>query len=284
MSEIFDSMLSAYPVRTSDDKRNAVYEVMQQVILAGLYRGGFFKEAAFYGGTCLRIFHGLKRFSEDMDFSLLKKDPEFSLEKYFPAITEECRSLGREVSITKKDKKNFGKVESAFLKDNTDVYNISFQTEQSLKIKIEVDTLPPLGFQTEQRLLMTPFSFLTRCFTLPNLYAGKMHALTFRQWKNRVKGRDWYDFEWYVRNRVPLNFEHLQMRTKEFNGVDLTKDSFLEMLKERISVTDISSVKQDVIPYIVDKRELELWSNDYFLQLVDMIRFENAGLDSDIPL
>ena len=86
MSEIFDSMLSAYPVRTSDDKRNAVYEVMQQVILAGLYRGGFFKEAAFYGGTCLRIFHGLKRFSEDMDFSLLKKDTEFSLEKYFPAI------------------------------------------------------------------------------------------------------------------------------------------------------------------------------------------------------
>ena len=101
MSEIFDSMLSAYQIRTSDDKRNAVYEVMQQVILAGLYRGGFFKEAAFYGGTCLRIFHGLKRFSEDMDFSLLKKDPEFSLEKYFPAIIEECRSLGREVSITK---------------------------------------------------------------------------------------------------------------------------------------------------------------------------------------
>ena len=122
MSELFDSMLSAYPVRTSDDKRNAVYEVMQQVILAGLYRGGFFKEAAFYGGTCLRIFHGLKRFSEDMDFSLLKKDSGFSLEKYFPAIMEECRSLGREVTITKKDKKNFGKVESAFLKDNTDVY------------------------------------------------------------------------------------------------------------------------------------------------------------------
>lgn len=277
MSEIFDSMLSAYQIRTSDDNRNAVYEVMQQVILAGLYRGGFFKEAAFYGGTCLRIFHGLKRFSEDMDFSLLKKDPEFNLEKYFPAIIEECRSLGREVSITKKDKRNFGKVESAFLKDNTDVYNISFQTEQSLKIKIEVDTQPPLGFQTEQRLLMTPFSFMARCFTLPGLYAGKMHAFTFRQWKNRVKGRDWYDFEWYVRNRVPLNFGHLQTRAKEFNGIDLTKESFLEMLKGRICAADISAVKQDVLPYVVDKRDLEIWSNDYFLQLADMIRFENDG-------
>lgn len=181
----------------------------------------------------------------------------------------------------KKDKKNFGKVESAFLKDNTDVYNISFQTEQSLKIKIEVDTQPPLGFQTEQRLLMTPFSFWTRCFALPDLYAGKMHALTFRQWKNRVKGRDWYDFEWYVRNRVALNFGHLQTRAKEFNGIDLTKESFMEMLKGRISVADISAVKQDVLPYIVDKRELELWSNDYFLQLADMIRFEDTDVDSD---
>ena len=146
MKDIFDTMLSAYPTDTPEERRNAIYEVMQQIVLCGLQRGGFFKEAAFYGGTCLRIFHGLNRFSEDLDFSLLKKNPEFNLEAYFPAIIEECKILGRDVVITKKDKRNFGKVESAFLKDNTEVYNLSFQTEKSLKIKIEVDTMPPLDF------------------------------------------------------------------------------------------------------------------------------------------
>ena len=274
MSDIFEQMIAQHTIAGDNDRKNALYEVMQQVVLSGLYRGGFFKEAAFYGGTCLRIFHGLRRYSEDMDFSLLAKNPDFTLEPYFPAIIEEARLLGRTVTITKKDKRTFGKVESAFLKDNTDVYNLTFQTEKALKIKIEVDVNPPLEFSTEQKLLMQPFSFTTRCFTLPDLYAGKMHALTFRAWKNRIKGRDWYDFEWYVRNRVALDFEHLKVRTKEFNDIDLTKELFLELLKERISKADIDVVKADVMPYIIDKRELDIWSNDYFLQLADMIVFK----------
>lgn len=273
MKDIFDSMLSAYEICTADDRRNALYEVMQQVVLSGLNRGGFFKEAAFYGGTCLRIFHGLNRFSEDMDFSLLKKNPDFSLETYFPAIIEECKLLGREVTITRKDKSHFGKVESAFLKDNTDVYNIAFQTDKSLKIKIEVDTQPPLEFATEQRLLLQPHSFMTRCFALPDLYAGKMHALVYRQWKSRIKGRDWYDFEWYVRNRVPLDFKHLQMRTAEFNGIELTQEDFLETLREKLATADIEQVKQDVRPFLRNAEDLDIWSNDYFLQLATMIRF-----------
>ena len=274
MSDIFEQMIAQHTITGDNDRKNALYEVMQQVVLSGLYRGGFFKEAAFYGGTCLRIFHGLRRYSEDMDFSLLAKNPNFTLETYFPAIIEEARLLGRTVTITKKDKRTFGKVESAFLKDNTDVYNLTFQTEKTLKIKIEVDINPPLEFSTEQKLLMQPFSFTTRCFTLPDLYAGKMHALTFRAWKNRIKGRDWYDFEWYVRNRVALDFDHLRVRTKEFNDIDLTKELFLELLKERISKADIDVVKADVIPYIIDKRELDIWSNDYFMQLADMIVFK----------
>ena len=273
MSDIFEQMLRQHTHQGADGERNAICEVMQQVVLGGLYRAGFFNEAAFYGGTCLRIFHGLKRYSEDMDFSLLRKNPDFNLEKYFPAIIEEAKILGREVTITRKDKHNFSKIESAFLKDNTDVYNLTFQTGKTLKIKIEVDTNPPLQFNTEQKLLLQPFSFNTRCFTLPDLYAGKIHALTFRQWKNRVKGRDWYDFEWYVRNQVPLDFNHLKVRTQEFNGIELTKDTFKEMLKHKLSTTDINSVKADVLPFIIDPRELEIWSNDYFVQLVDMIIF-----------
>ena len=274
MKGIFDQMLSRYDTSTSASLRNATFEVIQQIVLCGLQRGGFFDKAAFYGGTCLRIFHGLQRFSEDMDFSLLTKDENFRIEDFFPSIITEFRNLGRDVIITKKDKRNFGKVESAFLKDNTHVYNLAFQTEKSLKIKIEVDVAPPLKFSTEQKLLLQPFSFMTRCMTLSCLFAGKMHALIFRTWGNRVKGRDWYDFEWYVRNGVKLDFNHLLERTFEFNGLELTKELFYVLLKERLSNTDIEMVKADVRPFLKNAAELDIWSTDYFLQLSDMIQFE----------
>lgn len=273
-NEIFNQMLSAYDQTTEQQKRNAIFEVNQQIILAGLYNGGFFNEAAFYGGTCLRIFHGLQRFSEDMDFSLLAPNEDFDFTKYFQPIIDQFALVDRNVEIKKKDKKNFGKVESAFLKDNTDVYDITFQTEKSIKIKIEVDTQPPMSFHTEQKLLLLPESFMTRCFTLPCLYAGKMHALVYRAWKNRVKGRDWYDFEWYVRHNVPLNFTHLHERALQFNNEDITKESFLEKLNEHLTTTDINQVKADVLPFIRNPKEMAIWSNDYFLQLARMIRFE----------
>ena len=270
-SDIFENMLSRYDLTTEQRKRNAIYEVNQQVILAGLYAGGFFENAAFYGGTCLRIFHGLQRFSEDMDFSLLAKDDKFDFTKYFPAIVDIFAMVGRKVEIKKKDKRAFGNVDSAFLKDNTDVYDITFQTEKSIKIKIEVDTCPPLDFRTEQKLLLMPHSFMTRCFTLPDLFAGKMHALVFRGWKNRVKGRDWYDFEWYVRNNIPLDFHHLAERCRQFNNEEITIESFKEKLLYRLSTDDIRQVKADVLPFIHNPRDLEIWSNDYFVQLARMM-------------
>ncbi len=274
MNEIYSQMLSAYEQTTEQQKRNATFEVNQQIILAGLYNGGFFDVAAFYGGTCLRIFHNLQRFSEDMDFSLLAPNDEFDFTQYFQPIVDEFAMVGREVEIKKKDKKSFAKVESAFLKDNTDVYDVTFQTEKSVKIKIEVDTQPPLKFNTEQKLLLLPRSFMVRCFTLPDLFAGKMHALVYRAWKNRVKGRDWYDFEWYVRHGIPLDFTHLHERALQFNQEDISEESFLEKLKERLSAADLNQVKSDVLPFIRNPKELDIWSNDYFLQLADMIKFE----------
>ena len=271
-NEIFENMLSRYELATEQQKRNAIFEVNQQIILAGLYAGGFFESAAFYGGTCLRIFHGLQRFSEDMDFSLLAPDENFDFSKYFQPIVDAFALVGREVEITKKDKKSFGKVESAFLKDNTDVYDVTFQTEKSIKIKIEVDTNPPLNFTTEQKLLLQPHSFMTRCFTLPDLFAGKMHALVYRAWKNRVKGRDWYDFEWYVRNGVALDFAHLAERCRQFNGEDITPESFKDKLVERLSTADIKQVKEDVLPFVRNPKELDIWSNDYFMQLAEMVK------------
>lgn len=270
----YESMLAAYRNDGgSTATMNAEQEVCQKIALAGLHRGGFFDHAAFYGGTCLRMFYGLPRFSEDMDFSLTQKRDDIHLENYFDAIREEFNLAGFDITITKKEKKAFGKVESAFLKENTEAYDIKFQTQKTVKVKIELDTDPPLLFNTEQKLLMQPYSFMVRCFTLPDLYAGKMHALVYRAWHRRVKGRDWFDFEWYVRNGVPLSFRHLQERIREFNGAIVSPEEFIDQLRKKIVETDIENVKHDVIPYIEpnQQRDLDIWSNEYFLMLVDKI-------------
>ena len=270
---VFEQMLARYEIKTREQQRNATYEVMQEISLAGLYRGGFFEKAAFYGGTCLRIFHGLKRFSEDLDFSLVEGVDDFDLKSYFPFIINEFKAAGRDVLITKKEKKRQTKIESAFLKDTTEQYELSFKTNRDIKIKIEVDINPPLGFSTEQKLSLMPFSFMTRCVTLPNLFAGKLHALIFRKYKNRVKGRDWYDFEWYVRNSVPLNFSHFQIRAREFNNMEIEIADFNNILKEKLGSADINLVKHDVLPFVQNPDELQIWSNHYFLMLADRIKF-----------
>lgn len=270
---IYETMLAQHNEEHGTATPNASHEVMQQLILAGLHRGGFFKHAAFYGGTCLRIFHGLPRFSEDLDFSLIEKRDDIHLENFFSSIVEEFNISGLDVTITKKEKKIFGRVESAFLKENTEAYEIKFQTRKTVKIKIELDTDPPLQFDTEQKLLLQPYSFMTRCFTLSDLYAGKMHALVYRAWQRRIKGRDWYDFEWYVRNGIKLDFNHLQARIKEFSGQDVDKETFMKQLRERLATADINMVKLDVVDFITNQHDLDIWSNDYFLQLADMIKF-----------
>lgn len=264
-------MLSAYDLSTEQRRRNAVYEISQQIVLSGLSHGGFFDVAAFYGGTCLRMFYGMERFSEDMDFTLISHDDRFDFTAYFQPVIDEFAFIGRQVEISRKEKKSFGRVESAFLKDTTDVYDLTFRTEKSIKIKLEVDVRPPLCFDTEYKLLMQPRSFMTRCMKLPDLFAGKMHALVFRTWKSRVKGRDWYDMEWYVRHKTPLSFRHLRERIREFNGLDMTWDEFRTQLTERILTTDIRQVKQDALPFVNNPSELDIWSTEYFLQVADQI-------------
>ena len=269
-------MLSRYEIMTNSDKLNATHEVMQQIALSALYRAGFFSKAAFYGGTCLRIFHNLQRFSEDMDFSLLEKNESFSIENYFSTIQDEFQSLGRQVQITKKEKKQASQIESAFLKDNTDIVNVAFQTEPTVKIKIEVDKDPPLNFNTENKLLLLPYSFMTRCVDIPGLFAGKIHAFLYRNWRNRVKGRDWYDLEWYVRNGHTLDFNHLKARALQngYTGTEeFSPELTIQLLKDRIQKTSITRVLDDVKPFLKETKDLDIWSADYFLQIVDMIKF-----------
>jgi predicted nucleotidyltransferase component of viral defense system len=259
---------------------------MQEITLAGLYRGNFYKHAAFYGGTALRIFHGLNRFSEDLDFSLLEKDAEFELELFFNAVVEEFNALGMHISLKHKTKLNISNIDSTFLKSETlwselifesTIHQIKFPSKPSIKIKIEVDTDPPLNFETENLLLSKPFSFYVNCFTLPNLFAGKMHALLFRKWKNRVKGRDWYDMEWYIKNGVELNLKHFCQRATDsgdWSEETISKNQLLELLHAKINTTKIENVKEDVIRFIQNPNELDIWTRGYFNLLVENLKVD----------
>ena len=276
--------IAEYNPQNEEETLDAMREIMQEIVLAGLSRTDFFEKAAFYGGTALRIFHGLDRFSEDLDFSLLEPNPDFSLEPYFLAIVTEFEGLGMTVSIREKDKKQQSSIESAFLKTKTIwkelilediVKQAGIKSNRSIKIKIEVDRHPPLGFETEEKLLLRPFSFYVKCFTLPSLFAGKMHALLFRKWKNRVKGRDWYDMEWYIKKGVSLDLHHFLKRakdTKDWMEYDISEEQLLQLLNDKIESISFDNVKEDVVRFIKDDEQLAIWSPVYFKDLVGKMK------------
>jgi predicted nucleotidyltransferase component of viral defense system len=282
---MINNWIESYKPKNIEETEQALREIMQEITLAGLYRANFFQHAAFYGGTALRIFHGLKRFSEDLDFSLLKKNSNFDITPYFHNISEEFRALGLTVTLTHKSKTIDTNIDSAFLKSDTiwseiilenSNFSLNLIRKPVIKIKLEIDKNPPLGFETENLLLLRPFSFQVNCMKLPDLYAGKMHALLFRKWKTRVKGRDWFDFEWYVQNNVPLNLEHFRMRAIEsgdFDSDNIGEGDFKEMLMNRISQIQIEGIKLDISRFIQDQNVLNIWSTDYFNELVKKMRF-----------
>jgi predicted nucleotidyltransferase component of viral defense system len=279
--------LDSYGPKNKQEGEQALREIMQEIALAGLQRSGFFEKAAFYGGTALRIFYQLPRFSEDLDFSLLVPAPGFSLQPYLDGMVREFRALGIEVSITEKNKSKKTNIDSAFLKAGTEwkeivLKNISPQERTAgvrpeIKIKLEVDTRPPAGFTTEEKLLLRPFSFYVKCFSLPDLFAGKMHALLFRKWKERVKGRDWFDLEWYIRNATRLHLEHLRLRATDsgdWKSKVLTKEQLIQVLDKKIDEVSFAHIKADIVRFIPDASVTDIWSPAYFHDLVRQIKVE----------
>ena len=270
--DVVEEMLARYPRSTDAENTNALREVMQEIALAGLQRGGFFDQAAFYGGTCLRIFHGLPRYSEDLDFSLLRADKKFSFAPYLQKLTEEFAALGFNVQISEKIKTADTDIASTFLKKTASRYDLKISGQRVLKIKFEVDTDPPLDFATEQKLLLQPYSFFVNCFALPDLFAGKVHALLFRQWQNRVKGRDWFDFEWYLRQGTRLNLKHLAALARQsghFAGDVMSKNQLAELLAARIEQIDLESAREDVVRFLRSPEEINIWSKPFFHQLAE---------------
>lgn len=279
--------LNTYKPANRDDAAQALREIMQEIALAGLHRAGFFEKAAFYGGTALRIFYGLDRFSEDLDFSLLEVNPGFSLNKYMDAVLAEFESLGMKVSVREKQKTNQTNIESAFLKSETiwkelileDIIPQSgLDQKANIVIKLEVDREPPLGFETEERLLLKPFSFYVKCFTISDLFAGKMHALLFRKWGTNVKGRDWYDIEWYIKQGTALNLNHFLLRAQDsgdWKKETITEEEFRELLRARIDTVEMSRVKADIRRFIPDPKALDIWSAKYFHGLTRHLRISS---------
>jgi predicted nucleotidyltransferase component of viral defense system len=286
MHEAIKQMLTKYNCQSGQDYINAVKEIFQEIALLGLWRAKFYEKAAFYGDSALRILYGLDRFSEDLDFTLLSPNKKFDWEPYNQAIIDELAGFGFEVTISAKNKNNKSNIESAFIKADSKKQLMIIEAPaeiservhhmQSIKIKIEVDIDLPGIFQTEVKTLLQPIPFFVKTLIPSDLFAGKIHALLCRPWQIRVKGRDWYDFVWYIGRQIPVNLLHLQERLAQSKAWDL-KDKLLEadllkLLKDKIMAIDFYDAKDDILPFIKDPQSVELWSSEFFLQLLSRIK------------
>jgi len=285
MNDAIVRMLDRYQRRSVGDYVRALREILQEVALLGLWRSKFFEKAAFYGGTALRILYGMDRFSEDLDFSLLKPMPDFDLSRYVGALEREIRSFGFEVSVTRREKKVESPLQSAFLKADTLKHLLVIETAeeiarqiprgQVMKIKIEVDTDPPPGFDTENKFLLHPIPFSVRAFVLPDLFAGKMHAVLCRQWKSRGKGRDWYDLVWYAAYHPQLHLSHLEKRMIQSGhlkeGEHLTREKFLTLTSKAIAKLNVEQARKEVEPFVKNPEALEVWSKEFFQDVAGRI-------------
>ena len=285
MNTNIEQMLSRYRTDTTEDQKNAIKEMTQEIVLCGLSRAGFFQKAAFYGGTALRIFYGLDRFSEDLDFSLKVKDSAFSLVDYFHSVEKEVQAYGLRMSVTEKEKSTDSNVKSAFVKGNTKELVLQFFADallagkvaanETVKIKFEVDTNPPAfaSFETKFRLLPSPYEVCL--YDMPSLFAGKIHAVICRAWKSRVKGRDLYDYIFYLSRNAKVNLPHLRARLVDSGFLDETESFDLETLKvilsKRFDEIDYASAKEDVRSFIRDKASLDLWSANFFKQMTEQL-------------
>lgn len=285
MNKALANLLESYNPITLDDYEIAVKEIVQQLALLGLWRSKFYEHAAFYGGTALRLFYGLRRFSEDLDFSLLKKESSFDLLPHLAAIEKEIESFGFQFSVEKKGKSIQSQIESAFIKGDTRINLLCIQAGENIlkdfprnkkiKVKLELDTDPPPGSQYEVKTLLTPIPFSVKLFARPDLFAGKMHAVLCRQWMSRVKGRDYYDFIWFIGQKIPCRINYLKERMIQTGHLQredkLDKNHLVGLLKEKFKSLDFEQILLDVRPFVKDKQELALWNRDFFLNLIESI-------------
>ena len=271
-------LLESYATNTDSEAIHALKEIIQELVLASLSKSDFFDKAAFYGGTALRIFHNLPRFSEDMVFTLLQPDPTFQMDKYFDVILEELTSYGFDIEAHSKKKRIVSPIQSAFLKGNTEYHLVKFLARERpirgvprnavITIKLEIDIDPPAGAHVERRFRLQPSPYSVLLYDLPSLFAGKMHALLCRKWKQREKGRDFYDYVWYLQQGTEVNLFHVEQRMRQSGDWEkednLTKDDLIELLLVRFSQAHYDIIKDDISPFIRDQSSISLYSEEFF--------------------
>jgi predicted nucleotidyltransferase component of viral defense system len=271
--EIIQERLATYSCRSTLEEEQALREITQEIILAGLARTDLFGRVGFQGGTCLRIFHSLNRFSEDMDFALMAPDPAFRLSPYLERVRRELTVYGYELEIDDRSKAGAA-VRQAFVKDDSVGKLLSFHYRprtgpmRKLRIKLEVDANPPSGAAYEMPILDFPFPAAVRVFDPPSLFAGKLHALLCR---NYLKGRDWYDFVWYTARRTEINHELLSAALDQqgpWKGrAPKTDDAWcVEQLRATIEEVDWGQARRDVQRFVRPSElpSLELWTREFF--------------------
>ncbi len=286
MNPAIESMLARYKCVSTQDYENALKEIIQEIALLGLWRSKFFEHAAFYGGTSLRILYQLDRFSEDLDFSLLKSQKNFSLDPYLKAIEAELKGLGFNVTVEGKSKNVQTAVESAFVKAGTKEHLLkiaipnnkvaAIQHNKVMSIKLEVDTDPPGGFEAEAKTLLQPIPFVVKSYKEGDLFAGKIHAILQRGWKNRVKGRDYYDFVWFIGRHTSVHLYHLEQRLRQSGGWTAKKRmqeaDLHELLHNKFAEINIEAAKKDILPFLRDPMAIEIWSRQFFESLLSRLK------------
>ena len=282
MKQSIQTMLEKYPINNIQDERNAIKEVIQELILASLSKSGFFKKAVFCGGTALRILYGLDRFSEDLDFSLMEEDLQFDLRPYLHEAKRYMESYGILCEITQK--KNSSNIKSAFLKSNTLEQHIYFGANftesigknELIKIKVELDVCPPDKGKWEYKTLLLPEIYEVAIYNKETLFAGKIHSILCRLWDNRIKGRDLYDFIFYVSRNSSINIDFLNNAMIQTGHLDkgnlLTLDQVKIMLKDKFSNINYKLAIEDVRPFIKDIDSLNYWNSNFFISLLDRIK------------
>jgi predicted nucleotidyltransferase component of viral defense system len=266
--------LDGYACRSSLEEEQALREITQEIVLAALGRTNFFRKAALQGGTCLRVFHGMDRFSEDLDFVLHSADAAFVLKPYLDAMAAELAAYGYNIEIDDRSRVDLA-VRKAFLKDDSvgKLLRLKYRTGagpwRKIRVKLEVDTNPPAGSSREAKTVDFPFPSVVIVLDLPSLFAGKLHALLCREY---LKGRDWYDFIWYTARKTPVNYELLSASLNQTGpwrnqNVKADRDWVVGRLRSLIRQTDWPKAREDVRRFLRPHElpSLELWSRELFI-------------------
>lgn len=293
-AEIIQERMGRYEILDRDSALKALREVVQELVLFSLHRANFFETAVLYGGTALRILHGLDRFSEDLDFALRREIRDFSFRSFEQALIEHLKEFSLAASFeTREPEVSPGGIAESHVRtgpvrtvlsaevagDNDVLKRVAalFPSNQTVKIKLEADTRNARSFEEEFSFPLSPIPYPLRTMTLPSMFAGKMHALLCRRWGARVKGRDWYDCLWFVRKNIPLDMLFLEDKLRDSGHWQekhaFGEDDFKSLYAARAASVDIEAARDDVRPFLRDPRALSFWSNELFASLVERFRF-----------